>query len=279
MAASLAFATSLVGFGLAAAPASAAALPPQARHATTITVQMSPNKITYSGPHSVPAGAYIFDAKGAGHDNTLVLLSLVNGYPMAQARHDVGAVMSGNGPANTTIVKRIDQKIHWLGGTGAPVKYEVSLQAGRYLMINEAPGTALASLEVTGSGKATMPAPANSTVMAIPFGMNHRFSTPATLPHTGWWTFVNHTDEPHFLAIVGVKASTTDADIRKHLKDENPPFILPQTASSGPLSPHLKLRLYIDLPKGKYLIACFWPSDDNGMPHAFMGMWKLVTLS
>jgi len=26
-------------------------------------------------------------------------------------------------------------------------------------------------------------------------------------------------------------------------------------------------------------VACFWPDYFTGMPHAFMGMWKLVTLS
>jgi hypothetical protein len=32
----------------------------------------------------------------------------------------------------------------------------------------------------------------------------------------------------------------------------------------------------LDVPAGKYLLACFWPDDDTGMPHFFMGMWKLV---
>jgi hypothetical protein len=25
-------------------------------------------------------------------------------------------------------------------------------------------------------------------------------------------------------------------------------------------------------------VMCFWPDDETGMPHAFMGMWKLISL-
>lgn len=32
-------------------------------------------------------------------------------------------------------------------------------------------------------------------------------------------------------------------------------------------------------PPGKYLEACFWPSNKTGAPHAEMGMWNYLTLS
>jgi hypothetical protein len=32
------------------------------------------------------------------------------------------------------------------------------------------------------------------------------------------------------------------------------------------------------MPAGRYVVACYWPDDDTGMPHAFMGMFKLITL-
>ena len=44
------------------------------------------------------------------------------------------------------------------------------------------------------------------------------------------------------------------------------------------LTPGQHVAQYIDLPPGKYLIACFWPDFRTGMPHAFMGMWKLIQL-
>jgi len=33
------------------------------------------------------------------------------------------------------------------------------------------------------------------------------------------------------------------------------------------------------LPKGKYIIMCFWPSKTDGMPHFSMGMYKLFHLN
>jgi hypothetical protein len=37
--------------------------------------------------------------------------------------------------------------------------------------------------------------------------------------------------------------------------------------------------LSYDLPAGEYLLACFWPDRFTGMPHFFMGMWKLINLA
>jgi hypothetical protein len=33
----------------------------------------------------------------------------------------------------------------------------------------------------------------------------------------------------------------------------------------------------VNLKDGKHLIVCFMPSEEqDGVPHAFMGMWKLI---
>jgi len=49
-------------------------------------------------------------------------------------------------------------------------------------------------------------------------------------------------------------------------------------ADSGVVSPNRDQLLTLNLPAGKYLVMCFWPDYFTGMPHFFMGMWKLVTL-
>ena len=46
----------------------------------------------------------------------------------------------------------------------------------------------------------------------------------------------------------------------------------------GVISPKYGETFHYSLPAGKYLIRCYWPDDDTGMPHAFMGMWKLIWL-
>jgi hypothetical protein len=94
--------------------------------------------------------------------------------------------------------------------------------------------------------------------------------------------FANQADQPHFLALQHVKDSTTNAKVRKFINSGgqgNPPWVLKGSADSGVLSPGKSQLLNYDLKPGKYLVACFWPDYFTGMPHAFMGMWKLVTLS
>ena len=45
------------------------------------------------------------------------------------------------------------------------------------------------------------------------------------------------------------------------------------------LSPGREARLTYHLPAGTYVLLCFVADDVTRMPHAFMGMHKVVTLS
>jgi hypothetical protein len=58
-----------------------------------------------------------------------------------------------------------------------------------------------------------------------------------------------------------------------------PTFILPAHTGTGVVSPKFGEMFQYSLPRGEYLFACFWPDRLTGMPHAFMGMWKLVQLT
>ena len=44
------------------------------------------------------------------------------------------------------------------------------------------------------------------------------------------------------------------------------------------VSPGHKQLLHINLPRGRYLVICFWPDKDSGAPHGVMGMFRLITL-
>jgi len=58
-----------------------------------------------------------------------------------------------------------------------------------------------------------------------------------------------------------------------------PPF-----ATGGPSggsdveSPGVSLQLTYNLPAGTYVLLCFVADDQTGMPHAMMGMHKVVVL-
>src|SRR5262249_40486942 len=100
----------------------------------------------------------------------------------------------------------------------------------------------------------------------------------------GFMSTTNHAKEPHFDDLVHVKKSTTDQDAENYFNDPNapqvPPFAAPDgaAAAAGVVSPGHSFVWSYRLPKGKFLVACFWPSRTSGMPHALMGMWKLFDI-
>ena len=49
---------------------------------------------------------------------------------------------------------------------------------------------------------------------------------------------------------------------------------------SGLVSPGQTVAMNYKLPKGDYVLVCFWPDASmGGMPHAFMGMYRGIKLS
>jgi len=106
--------------------------------------------------------------------------------------------------------------------------------------------------------------------------------SPLTLPAHGTVTVKNVGDSIHFMVIEPVKAGTDDRQIKAISQGDPPPE--PTFFEDGPgggmdvLSPGHQLDLTYDLPPGTYVLACFVADDVTGVPHAFMGMHKVVTL-
>ena len=139
-------------------------------------------------------------------------------------------------------------------------------------------GDAIAKVNVVGTAPEQKNVPHDGTYTAFSFG----WGVSKHLPASGMVKFANQADQPHFLVLQRVKDSTTNAKVRKFINSGgqgNPPWVLKASTESGVLSPGKSQLFSYDLPAGKYLVACFWPDYFTGMPHAFMGMWKLVTLS
>lgn len=109
-----------------------------------------------------------------------------------------------------------------------------------------------------------------------------RFIAPRTLPARGTILVRNVSDTLHFMEIQPVKKGTTDKQIQAYFDSgaDGPPAF----ALDGPnigldvLSPGRPARLTYQLPPGTYVLLCFIADDRTGMPHAFMGMHKVVTL-
>jgi hypothetical protein len=108
------------------------------------------------------------------------------------------------------------------------------------------------------------------------------FVSPRRLPARGTVTVKNVSDTLHFMSMGRVKKGTTDKMVQEYFDSgvqEDPPFL-----EEGPsvgldvLSPGRQAELSYNLHRGTYLLLCFIADDETGMPHAVMGMHKIVIL-
>jgi len=115
--------------------------------------------------------------------------------------------------------------------------------------------------------------------------VDEHFIAPRVWPHQGTYTFTNRADTLHFMQLQPVKAGTTDAEIQKAFdtppsQQTGPPpfFVQGPTGGNDVVSPGYSLQVTYKLPPGTYVLLCFVADDQTGMPHAAMGMHKVVVL-
>jgi hypothetical protein len=262
--------------GATTAPSPAAALARSSSHVPVVMVHVSKRSIQLSVGHRLHAGRVIFKvmARRGAHD--LQLARLHKGYTMQDAAKDFRKVSKGDIKA----IRRIDTKISWLGGAsarpGRPGKFAVNLHASR-VFVTDQESNAVTRLRIFGSAPSRPSIPASSAVTAFSYGFG---TSGPTLPRSGWTRIRNQSDQPHFVYFNRVKDTTTNHMVRRLIKhpNGNPSWILKVNTTAEVISPKRLEVFHYDLPAGKYLIACFWPDDDTGMPHFFMGMFKLIRL-
>jgi hypothetical protein len=215
----------------------------------------------------------VMTRRGA-HD--LQLARLHRGYTLRDAARDFRKVSKGNIKA----IRRVDTNISWLGGAsarpGRPGEFAVNLHASR-VFVTDQDSNALTRLRVFGSAPSRPTIPASSAITAFSYGFG---TSKPILPKSGWTRRNNQSDQPHFVYFNRVKDGTTNHMVRRLIKHPNtkPSWILKVNTTAEVISPQRLEVFHYDLPAGKYLIACFWPDDDTGMPHFFMGMFKLIRL-
>jgi hypothetical protein len=116
-----------------------------------------------------------------------------------------------------------------------------------------------------------------------------RFRTADSWPAEGSYTFTNADDTIHFMAIAPVVDGTTDEQIQAFFEtpppaDPNTPPAEPEFFREGPsggndvVSPGNTIKVRYDLPAGTYVLLCFIADEETGMPHAVMGMHKVIVL-
>jgi hypothetical protein len=245
-----------------------------------VTVHMNNGKIRLSSGNRLHSGRITFRGVTSAGGHGLQVIRLHRGYTPQQAISDVNKAFRGDLAA----IARVDTKITWRGGAevrpNKPGVFTITLRPGTFYFVDQN-GPGFAKVTVFGKVPARAGIAHQSEVDAFTYGFVTS-PNPDAIPASGTLEFHNHADQPHFLEIQRVKQGTTARQVRRVLNPTShvrPTFLMRAHTSSGVVSPTFSEMLRYDLPRGEYLIACFWPDRLTGMPHAFMGMWKLVQLT
>jgi hypothetical protein len=241
----------------------------------TLTVKISKKDLTVSGAKNLRAGWVGLKVKGKG---SMGVVSLKNGYTFKDLNADF---VAGNG-GDVKALKRAFKNTEFLGGltagssadTGSirlprPGEYTVFKFGQRKLT---SPATIEAGKKV--GGKPDF----DATVIGA---SGRRWTGADQLPASGTLRLKNTDDQPHFLSMVQVVPGTTVDQVLEALQsDEQPPWVLPGELETDAVSPGRSMTADYELPPGQYVALCFVPDPTmKGMPHALMGMVKMITVA
>jgi hypothetical protein len=265
-------AASLTGTTLTASSAQAGVTVPRLRVDITVTK----SAVTVSDDGFAP-GNTILNIEATGAGGAIEVMQLHDGYTVEDLQADFPKVFRGKVGA----IRRVDKNVEFYGGAfaekGHSAKFATYLDAGDYLVANLDKGV-YAEMSVTGTPQErALPTPTGTVNMRG----DDRFGNPGERQHRGWMSTTNNTDEPHFVELSQVKRSTTKRMVHRwfaHGANGQPDFALDGFASTLVVGPAHTVLWQYHAPRGKYLEMCWWPSDEDGMPHAMMGMWALTVL-
>jgi len=245
-----------------------------------------------NGPKSVSAGRVAISLHGVGGEVAVDIVRLKSGYTYKQAVTDFntfGASFGSQGPsaAGLAALRRVVHHVIFYGGpdTGGLSHENATVvlgKPGHYLVINDSnqgPTGQARKLTVTPKvGNRTTPK-TTASVRAI---TAKRFRGSLTLPASGTIKFTNtSTTSPHFLVLQHVQEGTTRKQVITGLNSNSnapPPFALPENAATDVVTMGHSMTLSYKLPAGEYAEMCFFPDLQTGMPHALMGMVRIVHL-
>src|ERR687887_1894493 len=234
-----------------------------------ITVHMSSKHVRLSTGSAMHAGRVIFRVVTGKGDHALQIARLHKGYTLAEAGQDLNKAFGGDVQA----IRRVDSHITFKGGAetrpNKPGRFSVTMYAGHWLFLDQE-SNAFTKVTVRGTPPLRAVVPSRGAITAYTYGFGTRSggTDSDTLPADGNIRIGNVSDQPHFVVFQHVKASTTAAQVRrffKHGAKGRPSWGLRASTSSGVISPYKGPEiLHVNMPAGKYVIACFWPDDDTG---------------
>lgn len=212
------------------------------------------------------------------------LLRLKAGNTLQKLSNDVNAAFGANDlAALNRFYDGMVAMIGIIGGPNHPGLGRVKLPAGIYwAMANPAAGAwsvdRFKKITVTGTAS-TATTTYTASIRAV--SDMEWGSTPVSIPTQGWLRFRNSAQSPHFIELDKLAAGKTYADFKKWLRDlnhgiEGPPPFGKVSMIEGLVSPGRAYAFKYDLPRGLYVVTCWMPDRQSGMPHAMMGMHRAL---
>jgi len=217
----------------------------------------------------------------SGGQAALELLRLKSGYSFKHLSRDVPKITGES--VDLKALRRIERNVVFYGGMDVSKKVPSAKfaadvdRAGKYYVVNIFAG-GHASFLAKGHHQRRSHPSADGRINAA---AGNVWQSKGTLAHKGWMRTTNNANEPHFVELDGVVDTATDQDVADWFNNPaGPPTWMSGTSfNTEVISPGHTFYWKFSLPTGRYAIDCFFPSKVNGMPHAFMGMYKVVTLA
>ena len=274
-------ATALVASPLLLAPTGAtASSAPVASLAAMPHVKATLTKktIRLSGVDGLRAGRVKLSVSGKG---IVEFVMFKDGYDIADFTADVNKFGAKN---NIKALKRALAHTEILGGfAGGGSGTIVFPKAGAYtpVSIGERGVVSGKTLVVRGPARSSSTPKVDGRIIAK---NGPAWGGASHLPAKGKFLFKNrgNTGVPHFVILQQVAEGTTTDQVLEYLQSgaqTPPPWALPASFETGSVSPGRSLTANYDLPPGQYVVMCFFPDPKmGGMPHALMGMLKMIHL-
>jgi hypothetical protein len=260
-----------------------------------VTMGQTPVAMTVDTVNPRPAGRVTFEVRTTTTDDgrDFQIVKLARGVTIEQVAALVRDSLGGD-RFDPAALQRLYRWVTFLGGVtanpGGVSSETLTLAAGVYYLLDTSSDAsdeqfaAAKRLEVRGRIQPTAVPRIGATVdMRDP----HVFQTIRHLPADGSILVRNTDTEPHFMSMRPVPAGTTDSQVqaifdRLMAGDENAfddmPGLEGDWVGTGTISPGYQQVLTYHVPAGLYVMECFWPDSESGMPHAFMGMHKIVSI-
>lgn len=234
-----------------------------------VKLRSSDRRVTASDSTFRPGVTEFRVVKTAHHGSSLAIVETDN---LDLAFQKLGKAISG-APGSADAMKAVDRIITAYGGGANGAVWQVELSKGTYYILDNKTNK-MTTFTVRGERRSATMVQPDSEVWTT---KQNQFETSGDL--TGEWiSFTNHSREIHFLEASRVARDTTAKDVRQSFKSQQEPtFGRPGGFFFEVQSPGIETVHRQSVEAGKYLLMCWMPSEQqDGTPHAMMGMWHLV---